>query len=314
MTTTMRAVRIHSYGSADVLLLDEVPRPEIAADEVLVRVEAAAVNPVDWMIRAGYMAEYFGHRLPLTLGWDVSGVVDAAGAEVSTCSVGDEVFARADISRDGSYAEYVAVRAAEVVRKPAGVGHVDAAAVPHAALTAYQALFDTAGLAEGQAVLIHGAAGGVGTFAVQLAKRRGAQVIGTCSANNLAFLQKLGVDEAIDYNATPFEEAVRDVDVVLDTVGSDTQDRSWRVLKPGGILVSLLTPPSPEEAARHGVRHGFVAMAPDRGQLQELAHLLDAGQVTPVVSYVLPLEEARRAHQQSETRHTRGKIVLQVNA
>jgi NADPH:quinone reductase-like Zn-dependent oxidoreductase len=204
------------------------------------------------------------------------------------------------------------VKESEVVLKPKSVDHVQAAAISLAALTAWQAMFDTTGLSAGQKVLIHGAAGGVGSFAVQLAKWKGAHVIGTASGRNQSFLRELGVDEPIDYEKTLFEDVVHDVDVVLDTIGGDTQKRSWKVLKNGGILVSIISPPSAEEAAKHGVRQGYVFVQPNASQLAEIAKLVDSGRLKPVVETVLPLAEARRAQEQSETGHTRGKIVLKV--
>jgi NADPH:quinone reductase-like Zn-dependent oxidoreductase len=260
------------------------------------------------------MTQWFHHTLPLILGWDVSGVVEEVGGRVNDFAVGEEVFARPDISRDGAYAEYIAVRAGEVVRKPSSLSHIQAAALPHAALTAWQALFDSAKLAPGQTVLIHGAAGGVGTFAVQLAKWRGAQVIGTASSNNQAFLRQLGVDETIDYTATPLENWVQVADVVLDTVGGETQQRSWGMVKPGGVLVSLVHPPAADMAAAHQVQAHLVAMQPNLDQLKQITELAESGKITPIISTVLPLQEVRQAHMLSESRRTRGKIVLQVAA
>jgi NADPH:quinone reductase-like Zn-dependent oxidoreductase len=314
MTTTMQAVRIHAYGGPEVLRYESVPIPTPQSDDVLIRVHAAAVNPFDWQVRAGYFQSWFQHTLPLTLGWDVSGVVEATGADVHNVQVGESVYARPDSNRDGSYAEYVVVRASEVVPKPQSLDHLHAAAVPQAALVAWKSLFDAANLAAAQTVLIHGAAGGVGTFAVQLAKWRGARVIATASSANLAFLRDLGADEVIDYTATRFEDVVRDVDVVLDTVGpaDNTQQRSWAVLKPGGMLVGMVVPPDAAEAAAHQVRSQFIALQPDAQQLAEITRLIDAGQLRPIVSTVLPLQEACQAHALIESRHTRGKIVLQV--
>ncbi|MGH8728265.1 MAG: NADP-dependent oxidoreductase [Burkholderiales bacterium] len=225
---------------------------------------------------------------------------------------GDEVYARPDIARDGAYAQYIVVRESEVALKPKSIDHIHAAAIPLAALTAWQALFDAAELSSGQTVLVHAAAGGVGSFAVQLAKWRGARVIGTASKRNHEFLRELGVDEAIDYETTRFEDVVRGVDVVFDTIGGDTQKRSWKVLKKGGILVSILTPPSPEEAAAHGVRHAYTFVQPNAMRLAELAQLVDSGKLKPVIETVLPLSETRRAHELGQTGHTRGKIVLDI--
>jgi len=308
----MKAVRIHAYGGDDVLLYEDAPRPEPAQGEVLIRVVATSVNPFDCAVHAGYMSGYFNYTLPLIPGTDVSGVIEEVGPGVSGFAPGDEVYARAGVTRDGAYAEYVVAPVSDVAPKPKSLDHVHAAALPHASLTAWQALIELAGLKKGQTVLIHGAAGGVGHIAVQLAKLRGAKVIGTASVN-LPFLRELGVDQAIDYAAGPFDKNVKDVDVVLDTVGGDTQERSWAVLKPGGMLVSTVQPPSEETAAAHGVRQAMVASSPPIGKfLTELAGLVASGQVKPHVSAVLPLRETRRAHQLIEGKHTRGKIVLQV--
>jgi NADPH:quinone reductase-like Zn-dependent oxidoreductase len=308
----MKAVRIHNYGSPEVLKFEDAPRPTPGPGEVLVRIHAAAVNPVDWKIRKGYLKDRIQYQLPFIPGWDFSGVVEATGPGVSRLKKGDEVYARPDIARNGAYAEYIVAKESEVALKPKTLDHVHAAAIPLAALTAWQALFDAAGLSANQKILIHGAAGGVGSFAVQLAKWKGAYVIGTASARNLSFLRELGVDEAIDYEKTRFEDAVRDVDVVFDTIGGDTQQRSWKVLKKGGILVSIISPPSAEEAAKYGVRPGYVFVQPNAAELTEIAKLVDSGKLKPVVETVLPLSEARRAQEMSETGHTRGKIVLKV--
>ena len=310
--TTMKAVRMHEYGGPEVLHYEDAPRPEPASGEVLVKVHAAAVNPVDWKIRAGYTKGFLDYKLPLILGWDLSGVVESVGSGVTDWKPGDEVYSRPDISRNGSYAEYIAVKAPELGRKPKSLDHLHASAIPLAALTAWQAIFDAAGLSAGQRILIHAAAGGVGTFAVQLAKWKGAYVIGTASERNHAFLRELGADEVIDYNQTPFETVVRDVDVVLDAMAGEIRKRSWQVLKKGGILVSILGPPSAEEAAAHGVRQAGVFVQPNRGQLEEIAKLVDAGKLRPIVEEVLPLKDAARAHEKNQTLHTRGKLVLRV--
>ncbi len=310
--TTMKAVRMHEYGGPEVLRYEDAPRPEPAAGEVLVRVHAAAVNPVDWKIRAGYMKNFLHYSLPFIVGWDLSGVVEATGTGVADWKAGDEVYSRPDLSRNGAYAEYIAVRASELGRKPKSLDHVNSAAIPLAGLTAWQAMFDAGGLTAGQRILIHAAAGGVGTFAVQLAKWKGAYVIGTASGSNHTFLRELGADETIDYTQTPFETAVGDVDVVLDTMGGETRQRSWQILKKGGILVSIVGPPSAEDAAAHGVRQAGVFVQPNRAQLEELAGLVDSGKLRPIVEEVLPLEEAARAHEKNQTLHTRGKLVLRV--
>lgn len=309
---TMKAVRIHSYGGPEVLVYEDAPRPQAGEDEVLVRVHAAGVNPVDWKVREGSGKDRLGHKLPLILGWDVSGVVEAVGPGVTRLAIGDEVYSRPDLARDGGYAEYIVIREALVALKPRSIDHVRAAAVPLAAMTAWQVLFDAAGLSPGQSVLIHAAAGGVGSFAVQLAKWKGAYVAGTASERNQDLLRDLGADEMIDYRAVAFETVVRDMDVVFDTVGGETQARSWTVLKKGGILVSIIDPPSAAEAAAHGVRQAYWFLEPKLIELEEITALIDAGKLRPVVETVLPLAEARRAHEISQTGHARGKIVLKV--
>ncbi|CDH45909.1 Alcohol dehydrogenase zinc-binding domain protein [Candidatus Contendobacter odensis Run_B_J11] len=310
--TTMKAVRIHAYGGPELLHYETIPRPALNPDDLLIRVRAAAVNPVDWKIREGHLQGFLNHQLPLILGWDVSGEVVKMGPEATGFKIGDAVYARPDIERDGSYAEYIAVKASEAAHKPAKLDHDHAAAVPLAALTAWQALVDAAQLQVGQRVLIHAAAGGVGSFAVQLAKAKGAQVIATASAVNVGIVAELGVDQFVDYTRTRFEEIVKEVDVVFDTVGGDTQDRSWQVLKPGGILVSVINPPPEETAAKHGVRSAFVFVQPSGQQLTAIARLIDAGRMKPIIHTVLPLSDARQAQVISQGGHARGKIVLHV--
>ncbi|MDG4555000.1 MAG: NADP-dependent oxidoreductase [Candidatus Competibacter sp.] len=309
----MKAVRIHAYGGPEVLHYEEnVPLPLLESEDILIRVRAAAVNPVDWKIREGYLQSALRHALPLTLGWDVSGEVVEVDPAVSAFKVGDDVYARPDIERNGGYAEYIAVKASDAAHKPARLDHIHAAAVPLAALTVWQSLVSTARLQAGQTVLIHAAAGGVGSLAVQLAKARGARVIATASALNSGIVTELGADRFVDYTKTHFEDVAKDVDVVFDTIGGDTQKRSWRTLKPGGILVSVVSPPPEAVAAAHGVRGAFVFIRPSGGQLTQIAHLIDEGRMNPVIHTVLPLAEVRQAHAISQTGHARGKIVLRV--
>lgn len=310
--TTMKAIRVHESGGPEVLRYEEVPRPAIGEEEVLIRVYATTVSPLDWKVRSGYAPLWSPYTFPLILGIEAAGVIEAVGASVKNFVAGDEVYAPTEF---GAHAEYVAVHGSDVAHKPHTLDYLQAAAVPTSALTAWQALFEGTHLEAGQTILIHGAAGGVGTFAVQLAKWRGAQVIGTASGHNLAFLRQLGADEVIDYTTTRFEEVVSGVDLVLDTVGGETQDRSWTVLKPGGVLVTLHDSPAPEMAAAHGVQQYLLDFpSPSRHLLVELARLIDAGRLKPIVSMVLPLREAGQAHVLSESRHARGKIVLQVIA
>jgi NADPH:quinone reductase-like Zn-dependent oxidoreductase len=312
----MRAIRIHNYGGPEVLQYEDAPRPKPRAGEVLIRVHAAGVNPIDWKVREGYMKDLWPHKFPLILGWDLSGVVEEIGpgpAAAGRFKKGDEVYSVPDASRDGAYAEYIVVRESELALKPKSLHHVHAAAVPLAALTAWQALFDAGQLVPGQRVLIHGGSGGVGHLAVQLAKWKGAHVLATASTKNQELLRELGVDEPIDYTKQKFEDVARDVDLVLDLIGGETQERSWSVLKKGGVLLSLVQPPSVEKAKALGVRAAFVAGHPSGAQLAEIAKLIDSGELKPTIDRILPLSEVRRAHELSKSGHTPGKIVLRIN-
>ncbi|MEV4945390.1 NADP-dependent oxidoreductase [Streptomyces sp. NPDC053755] len=307
---TMRVVTASEWGGPEVLTEARVARPEPGPTEILVRVHAAGLNPVDWKSRAtggfGMWAE-----TPV-LGYDVSGVVEAVGLGVTLYAPGDEVFGMPDFPRQaGGYGEYVTGPARHFARKPASLSHVEAAALPLAGLTAWQSLVGTAALRPGQRVLVHAAAGGVGHLAVQIAKARGAYVLGTAGAAKQDFLRSLGVDEPIDYTATDFSEAVRDVDVVLDSVGGDYGTRSLPVLRDGGTLVTL---PSPDAApaGERGIRTGFTLVEPDYAGLLGLVELVETGRLRPVVDTVLPLAEAAKAHELGESGRTRGKIVLTV--
>jgi NADPH:quinone reductase-like Zn-dependent oxidoreductase len=242
----------------------------------------------------------------------VSGVVEEVGSDVSQFKKRDEVFSKPDTSRDGAYAEYIVVRESEVALKPKSLHHVYAAAVPLAGITAWEALFDVAQLKRGQCVLIHGGSGGVGHFAVQFAKWKGAFVIATASTKNQQLLREIGVDQPIDYTTQRFEQVAKNVDVVLDTIGGDTQERSWKVLKQGGLLASVVQPPDVEKAQQFGVRGAFVWTQPNGKELAEIAALIDSGNHKVVLDRILPLSEARRAHELSQNGHARGKIVLRV--
>ncbi len=306
---TMKGIRVQSFGGPEVLHYDDIPRPEPAADEVLIRVHAAGVNPVDWKMREGRNKN---RTLPFIPGWDLSGVIEMVGKDVSDWKVSDEVYSRPDISRDGAYADYIAVRATEIARKPKSLDHIQAAGVPLAALTAWQVLFDAGNLSAGQRILIHAAAGGVGHYAVQLAKWKGAYVIGTASQHNHDFLHEIGADEMIDYNTTRFEDVVHDVDMVFDTMAGQTRDRSWQVLKKNGILVSIVGHPSEEDAAKFGVRAGYVFVQPNNAELDQITGLVESGKLRTFIQQVFPLAEAPKAHELSQKGHTRGKIILKV--
>lgn len=303
----MKAIRIHEFGGPEVLKYEDIPEPQPGPNEIQVRVIAAGVNPVDWKIRRGGMKL----PLPMTLGVDVAGVVSASGSSVSGFHPGDSVFAKVT-PQHGGYAEYTLVDVSQAAIKPKSIGFIEAAAIPTAGLTAWQSLFDIAGLEKGHSVLIHGAAGGVGSFAVQFAKWKGAHVIGTASAGNAEFLKSIGADEVIDYKTQRFEDVVRNVDVVLDTIGGDTFERSWDVLKPGGFLVTTVAD-IPEGAAQaHGVRAKHILSKSVAADLSQIAAIIEERHIKPIVTAVLPLSEAKRAQEMSESGHTRGKIVLRV--
>jgi NADPH:quinone reductase-like Zn-dependent oxidoreductase len=311
---SMQAVRMHEYGGPEVLRLEEAPRPDPASGEVVVRVHGAGINAMDWKVRAGLLREAIPHTLPLVPGWDVSGTIEWMGPGVRGFEHGDEVFTRLDVRRDGAYAEYVTAAAEDLARKPRIIDHLHAAAVPLAGLTAWQALFEpgNARLSAGQTVLIHGAAGGVGHFAVQLAKWKGARVIATGSQGNEGFLRELGADLFVDHTSARFENAARDVDVVLDTVGGEAQARSWAALRPGGVLVTTVALELPEQARQRDLRSSQVQTRTVVSQLHELGGLIDAQVVRPVLSRIFPLAQARRAHELIEAGHVRGKLVLDV--
>ena len=311
-STFMNAIRIHNYGGPDVLLYEEAPRPRLRHSEVLIRVHAAGVNLLDCKVRAGEVRQIIQHKLPLIPGWDVSGVVEGVGQGVSQFKRGDEVFAMADPTRDGAYADYIAVREATVAMKPKSLHHVRAAATPVSALAAWQSLFELGPLQSGQRILIHGGSGGVGHFAVQLAKWKGAYVIATASTKNQERLRKLGADETIDYTAQKFEAIAHKIDIVLDTIGGETQERSWCVLNKGGALISLAQPPSEQKARRFGVRGIMCRVQPDGPQLSKITKLIDSAKLKPIIDRILPLSEARRAHELAQNGNTRGKIVLRV--
>lgn len=310
--TRMKAVRIHDFGGPEVLVYEDAERPRPAQGEVVVRVHAAGINPVDWKVRIGRLRGRVNHQLPLILGWDLAGVVDEVGEGVTHLNVGDEVYSRPDIARNGAYAEYCVVRAAELALKPASIDFVHAAAVPLSCLTAWQSLFDAAHLTAGQSVLIHAAAGGVGHFAVQLARWKGAHIYATASARNAEFVRGLGAHEIIDYTTTRFEDVVKEIDVVFDTVGGDTYERSFKTLRNGGVIVSLLNQPNEALAQQYGVRAAYVFVQPNAAQLTEIATLIDQGALMPHVETVLPLSESQEAHRLVESGHTRGKIVLKI--
>jgi len=308
----MKAVVIHAYGGPEVLKLEDVPPPEPKDDEILIRVVAASVNPVDVAIRKGYLAELIGDKLPLIPGMDAAGVVEKIGAKISKFKAGDPVYAFFTLASEGGYAQFVVAKENEAAPKPKAVTYAQAAAVPAAASTAWQVLVDTAKLSAGQTVLIHGGSGGVGHFAIQIAKAHGAKVIATASTANQDFLKQMGADQTVDYTKAKFEDVAKGVDVVLDTVGEDTLKRSYGVVKKGGIIVSIVDEPDQAALDAHGIRGVTLRSTPKASVLEELAKLIDAKKMTPIVSQVLPLAEVAKAQEQITTHHTRGKLVLQV--
>jgi NADPH:quinone reductase-like Zn-dependent oxidoreductase len=313
MTDLMKAVQINGFGDRSVLTLNDVAIPTPAENEVLIKVKSASVNPVDWKIREGYLQPMLNHSLPLTLGWDVSGEVTAIGENVTSLKMGDPVFSRPDIAKNGSYAEYMTVAANEVAVKPTSMSWQEAAGVPLAALTAWQSLYDYAKLQAGERVLIHAGSGAVGQFAIQLAKLRGAYVYTTTSARNTELVLSLGADQSIDYQKEDFTE-LKDIDVVFDTVGGKTQAGSWETLKTGGRLVSIVENPDEATAAKHGVSAFFCFVQPNREQLEMLAQYADKGQLKINIDSEFGLDQVADAHERSETGRAQGKIIINVSA
>jgi len=309
---TMRAVQISEFGGPEVLQLRQLPVPEPRAGELLLKVRAASVNPVDYKIRSGKYPSVQADKLPYVLGRDAFGEVKALGRGVTRFAESDALYSMVR-SSGGGYAEYVVVQEKDASRAPTTLDATSAAAVPLAALTAWQGLFRHGGLQAKQRVLIHGGSGGVGHFAIQFAKTRGAYVLTTVSEQSVDFVLKLGADEAIDFKKVRFEAQVRDVDLVFDLIGGETQERSWSVLKKGGILVSTVGVPAEEQAKAHGVRGTRYMVEESGSELSEIAGLIDAGKVKPKVAKVFRLEEAAKAQQYLEQGNAQGKVVLVVD-
>lgn len=304
----MKTVMINAYGDESVLNYTDVARPEPKADEVLVKVHAAGVNPVDWKIRDG-LGERFGLKLPISLGGEIAGTIEKIGDDVRDFKEGDEVYG---IIASGGYSEYAIAKIGDLAPKPQSLDFENAAAIPLGALTAWQAIFDLAHLSSGQRILITGASGGVGSLAVQLAKAKGASVIGTASGRNEEFVRNLGADEFVDYTKQNFEEVVKDVGVVFDAVGGDTFEKAFQTLKKGGFLVTAVEFPSEEKAQEFGVKAARVYCKPNAEQLTAISELVDEGKLKAHVENVLPLSQIKEAHELSKAGHTRGKIVLRV--
>lgn len=312
----MKAIRLHRRGGPEQIVYEDAPKPESQPGDALVKVYATGITPTELTWDETYLSCDGSERLPTIPGHELSGVVESVADGVGEVSIGDEVYALTSFCRDGSAAEYVAVYAADLAPKPKTLSHSQAAAVPLSALTVWQAFFDHAHLAGGKSVLIHGAAGGIGSFAVQLAHWSAAHVIGTASARNRDFLLSLGADEVIDYQQVRFEDAIHDVDIILDTIGGETRERSWQVLKPGGILITLPGPIPESEAATHiksgGKRGLFFIVEPNREQLGKIAATIDSGAIRPIIAETIPLANAQEAFDRGVTGRTRGKLVLKV--
>jgi NADPH:quinone reductase-like Zn-dependent oxidoreductase len=309
---TMKAIVVHEYGGSEVLKYEDRPRPEPKEDQILVRVIAAGVNPVDDASRSEKYAKFFGITLPFIPGYDIAGVVEKTGAKITKFKAGDQVYAYLELKDGGGYAEYAVATEVEAAAKPKSISFTEAAGVPVVALTAWQALIDKAKLSAGQTVLIHGGSGGVGSFAIQIAKARGAKVIATASTRNQDLLKQLGADVEVDYTQQKFEDVAKDVDVVLDSVGKDTLARSYGVVKKGGFIVTLVARIDQAELDEHGIRGTSLGVEPTSNELAEIGKLIDEKKIKVIVSQTFPLSEAVKAQEQVATGHTRGKIVLKV--
>jgi NADPH:quinone reductase-like Zn-dependent oxidoreductase len=308
----MKAIVVHEYGGPEVLKYEDASRPEPKDDELLVRVIAAGVNPVDRVARSEKGAQFFHIKLPAIPGYDIAGLVEKTGAKITKFKTGDPVYAYLALDKAGGYADYAVATEGEAALKPKSLTFVEAAAVPLVAETAWQALIETAKLAAGQTVLIHGGSGGVGSFAIQIAKARGAKVIATASTVNQDLLKQLGADVAVDYTKQKFEDVTRDVDVVLDSVGKDTLTRSYGVVKKGGFIVSIAGRPDPAELEKCRIHGASISVEPNADELAEIGKLIDQKKINVIVSQTFPLSEAAKAQEQVATGHTRGKIVLKV--
>ncbi|HEY4147747.1 MAG TPA: NADP-dependent oxidoreductase [Chitinophagaceae bacterium] len=309
----MKAIVMNEYGNAGVLKYEDVAKPVPADNEVLIRVKATALNPIDSKIRNGYLQAVMPIHFPFTPGWEAAGIIEAAGKNVTSLRAGDEVYTRPNFRKAGSYAEYMTVDENEVALKPKSLSFTAAAAMPLVAGSAYTILFKTANVKAGQRIFILGAAGSVGLFAVQMAKLAGAYVIGTATGDDIAMLQSLGIDEAIDYNKAGYADGVSNIDLALDLAGGPAYENLWKTLKKGGTLLSTTMQPSPGKAKEYGVTASQVITGPDKAALEEIAALTDKGKLTPKVGKVLPLSEAAEAHKLMDEHRVKGKIILEIN-
>jgi len=310
----MKAIVIDEYGGQEVLQEREVDQPTIQENQVLLEIHATSINPIDWKVRAGYLQEMLPFEFPVILGWDAAGIIVEKGEKVSNFEIGDRVFTRPATTNQGTYAEFVAVDENLLAHIPSSMSFEEAAAIPLAGLTAWQCLVDFGKIKKDDKVLIHAGAGGVGNFAIQIAKSFGAYVATTASSKNAEFLKSLGADQVIDYRTEDFTDLLKDYDIVLDSMGGEVQSNSYKVLKPKGKLVSIAQPPSEEEAAEHQVDAGFLWLDPNGEQLKHLADMYVDGKLKVVIGETFPFNEQslKDAHALSETHHARGKIVIKV--
>jgi NADPH:quinone reductase-like Zn-dependent oxidoreductase len=308
----MKAIRMHTRGGPEELVYEDAPVPEMGPGDALVRVRAAGVTPTEFSWNSTFTNRDGKSRLPIVPAFEVAGTVEGVGQEVSDLTKGDAVYGLLDFWRNGAAAEYVSVRASDLAAKPESLSFTYAAAIPLSGLTAWQSLFDHAGVSKGDTVLIHGAGGGVGTFAVQLAHWRGAHVFATCSGEKANLVRGLGADRVIDYRSTRFQDELGGLDAVIDTVGGEVLENSWRVLRPGGSLVTIVGDAPAETAAKYGVKGFSILVEPNRNELAEITRLVGGGQVKPVVDAVFPLPRAREAYERGLRGHNRGKLVLEV--
>jgi len=312
----MKAIVIDQYGDKNELKEKELSKPEPKNDEVLIEIHAAAVNPIDWKLRYGYLKEKIVFEFPIVLGWDAAGIVAEVGKDVTSLNQGDRVFVRPELTNRGTYAEYTTAKEDLVAKIPENISFEEAAAVPLAGLTAYQCLLNVGKLESGNKVLIHAGAGGVGSFAIQIAKNLGAYVATTGSIKNVEFLKSLRADEVIDYTKDDFSQILEDYDLVIDTLGGEIQDKSLNVLKKDGMLVSIVEEPDQEKAEKLGVTAKLHWLIPNGDELAVLAKMMENETMNPVVGTVFPFSEQclRDAHELSETHHARGKIIIKIRS
>lgn len=310
----MKAIVIEAYGGKEQLKEKDMPMPKMADNQVLLEVHATSINPIDWKLREGYLKEMQPFEFPIILGWDAAGVIVEIGKDVKDFKVGDRVFVRPELTREGTYAEFIAVEEHLLAKMPDAMTFEEGAAIPLVGLTAWECLVEVAGVKEGDKVLVHAGAGGVGTNAIQIAKSFGAYVAATASSKNKELLESLGADQVVDYKEEAFEEVIKDFDIVLDTLGEDVQEKSFDVLKKGGMLVSIAQPPDEETAKKHGVKTGYVFLQPEGEKLRKLAKLYEEGKLKPVIgeTYGFSAKDLQDAHAASETHHAKGKIVIKV--